>query len=56
MNSNEERRRRALAFLETEVWPLIPSDQLGRRVDRSVEDEILGFPGSSDDTTDIEPA
>lgn len=55
MNSTEERRRRALAFLETEVWPLIPSDQLGRRVDRSIEDEILGFPGSPDGTTDIEP-
>jgi antitoxin VapB len=33
----------ALRFLEREVWPRIPEDQLGRRLSRSEEDEILGY-------------
>lgn len=37
------RREAALRFLENEVWPLIPPDQLGRRPTREEEDEILGF-------------
>lgn len=38
-----DRQTRALRFLEDEVWPRIPADQLGRRLTRDEEDEILGF-------------
>lgn len=37
------RHTRALRFLEYEVWPRIPPDQLGRRLSRDEEDEILGY-------------
>ena len=39
----EQRRARVLSFLEKEVWPSIPPDQLGRRMTREEEDDILGF-------------
>lgn len=39
----EQRRARVLSFLEKEVWPFIPPDQLGRRLTREEEDDILGF-------------
>jgi len=35
-----DRRTHALRFLEDEVWPWIPADQLGRRLTRDEEDEI----------------
>ena len=38
-----ERRKRVLRFLETRVWPTIPKEQLGRRLTRQEEDEILGY-------------
>ncbi len=38
-----DRRKRVLRFLEREVWPTIPKDQLGRRLTRKEEDAILGF-------------
>ena len=38
-----DRETQALRFLEREVWPRIPADQLGRRLSRSEEDEILGY-------------
>lgn len=38
-----DREGRALRFLEREVWPRIPADQLGRRLTSGEEDEILGF-------------
>ena len=31
------------SFLEEEVWPLMPPDQLGRRLTRQEEDAILGY-------------
>ena len=40
------RRRRAeapLRFLEREVWPLVPEDELGRRLTREEEEAILGL-------------
>jgi antitoxin VapB len=40
------RRARLLAFLERKVWPTIPAHQLGRRLSRSEEDQILGFGAS----------
>ena len=39
----ENRRAAALRFLEHEVWPLVPADQLGRRLSRDEEDAILGY-------------
>ena len=41
--SVSERRERALRFLKTKVWPEIPRKQLGRRLSRREEDEILGY-------------
>jgi antitoxin VapB len=38
-----ERRARVLRFLETKVWPSLPKQQLGRRLTRKEEDEILGY-------------
>jgi antitoxin VapB len=38
-----DRQARVLRFLEGEVWPRIPADQLGRRLSRDEEDEILGY-------------
>ena len=39
-----DREAHALRFLEREVSPpRIPADQLGRRLSRSEEDEILGY-------------
>ncbi len=38
-----ERRVRVLSFLKTKVWPTIPTEQLGRRLTRAEEDEILGY-------------
>lgn len=35
--------QRMLDFLEHEVWPMVPKDQLGRRLTREEEDEILGY-------------
>jgi antitoxin VapB len=39
----ENRRAAALRFLEHEVWPLVPADQLGRRLSRDERDAILGY-------------
>lgn len=30
-------------FLREEIWPQIPAEQLGKRLTREEEDEILGF-------------
>ena len=38
-----ERRKRVLRFLETRVWSSIPKDQLGRRLTREEEEDILGY-------------
>jgi antitoxin VapB len=32
-----------LRYLEEEVWPKAPAGQLGRRLSRAEEDEILGY-------------
>lgn len=41
--SPHDRETRALHFLTQEVWPRIPGDQIGRRLTRDEEDEILGY-------------
>lgn len=37
------RRQRLFRFLETEVWPTIPADQLGRPPTKEEVESILGF-------------
>jgi hypothetical protein len=32
-----------LLYLEEELWPTAPPDQLGRRLSREEEDDILGY-------------
>lgn len=38
-----DRRARVLRFLEKKVWPTVPAGELGRRLTRAEEDEILGL-------------
>lgn len=38
-----ERRDRVLRYLRSRVWPGIPKKQLGRRITRKEEDDILGY-------------
>ena len=38
-----DREAHALRFLEREVWPRVPADQLGRSLTRDEEDQILGY-------------
>jgi antitoxin VapB len=37
------RGERLLAFLEREVWPEMPPDELGRKLTRKQEEKILGY-------------
>ena len=41
--STADRRTRVLRFLEKKVWPSLPKDQVGRRLSRADEDDILGY-------------
>jgi antitoxin VapB len=41
--STAERRKRVLKFLESRVWQGLPKGELGRRLTRQEEDEILGY-------------
>lgn len=41
--SPSDREGQARRFLEREVWPRIPEEQLGRCLSRSEEAEILGY-------------
>jgi len=38
-----DRKARVLAFLRRKVWATIPKEELGRRLSRAEEDEILGY-------------
>ncbi|MGP7996639.1 MAG: type II toxin-antitoxin system VapB family antitoxin [Streptosporangiaceae bacterium] len=38
-----DRAARVLQYLQSEVWPRIPADELGRHLSRDEEDEILGY-------------
>ena len=38
-----QREGRLIRFLEEEIWPLIPPDQLGKPVSKAEREEILGF-------------
>jgi len=37
-----QREERLTRFLEEEIWPLIPPDQLSRPVSKAKREEILG--------------
>ena len=37
------RADRVLRFLETEVWPRVPQEQLGRAPTRAEREQILGY-------------
>jgi antitoxin VapB len=41
--SVRRREERLTRFLEEEIWPLIPPDQLGRPLSKAEREEILGF-------------
>ena len=41
--SVNSRRTRVLRFLEKQVWPTLAKAQIGRRLSRAEEDEILGY-------------
>lgn len=41
--SVEQRRDRILKFLEKKVWATLPAGELGRRLTRAEEDDILGL-------------
>jgi antitoxin VapB len=38
-----DRAERLLRFLEREVWPLIPAEELGTPISRAEREEILGY-------------
>jgi antitoxin VapB len=40
---DEDRVSRLRRFLETEVWPLVPAEELGRKMSREEEEQILGY-------------
>jgi len=37
------RRERLVRFLETEVWPRVPSEQLGHMPSKAQREDILGY-------------
>ena len=41
--SRNARRDRVLRFLDKRVWKDLPKEQMGRRLTREEEDEILGY-------------
>lgn len=41
--SLERRRERLLRFLEQRVWKTLPPSELGRRLTREEEDDLLGY-------------
>lgn len=43
LRSGAGRATRIREFLKSEIWPLVPRAQRGRRLTRKQEDAILGF-------------
>lgn len=41
--ADARRGERLLRFLETEVWPRVPEDQIGRMPSKAEREEILGY-------------
>jgi antitoxin VapB len=42
---DHDRSGRLLRLLESEIWPIVPPEERGRRLSREEEDSILGFGG-----------
>jgi antitoxin VapB len=40
-----QREERLTRFLEEEIWPLVPPDQLGKPLSKAEREQILGFGG-----------
>ncbi len=38
-----DRAERLMRFLRSELWPVIPDEERGRRLSRDKEDELLGY-------------
>jgi antitoxin VapB len=38
-----QREDRLTRFLEEEIWPLVPTDQLGKPLSKAEREQILGF-------------
>ena len=45
-DGNRRRGDRFLRYLSESIWPQVPAEELGRRLTREEEDEILGYDGS----------
>ena len=41
--NSQDRLKRKIEFLESEIWPIIPEDQMGKTLTPEEEEEILGF-------------
>jgi antitoxin VapB len=41
--AGDSRSTRLKGFLERELWPLVPREELGRRLTRAQEEAILGY-------------
>jgi antitoxin VapB len=41
--SAQQREEQLTRFLEEEIWPLMPPDELGRQMSKAEREEILGF-------------
>lgn len=41
--STEDRRARVVRFLQKKVWPTLPKEEMGRRLTKAEEDQILGL-------------
>jgi antitoxin VapB len=41
--ADDNRAGRLRAFLEREVWPVVPEGQLGRPISKAEEEAILGY-------------
>lgn len=41
--ADTDRGKRLRRFLEGEMWPRVPQDELGKRLSREEEDAILGY-------------
>ncbi len=41
--SAKQKYKKLVELLENEIWPQIPSSQLGVRLSKAEEEEILGF-------------
>ena len=42
-SGGEDRGARLTRLLETEIWPTVPSEQVGRSLTRQEEADLLGF-------------